>query len=142
MISSHGELAPGGVGPLPAAELIERGAQHPPTDGHDLPAALGEGDEVERRHRRTVRFAPTQEGLEAGDDAVGEPDRRLVHEVELIVGQRTVEPGAQAQPIEDAVVHGRLEGAETAAALGLGVVHRRVRVAQQRHDVGVLTGDA
>ena len=56
---------------------------------------------------------------------------------------RALEVGAQLEPLEHALVHGRLEQAVAALAVALGDVHRGVRVADQLVGVdgGLALGD-
>ena len=111
-------------------------AQHPAPDVDDQPALLGERDELDRRDQPALGMAPAQQRLDAGDGLVLEPDERLVMKLELLALERPLQVGAQLEAGHHPVVHGGLEQAVAALALGLGDVHRGVGVADQLVGVG------
>ena len=106
-------------------------AQDPAADRDDEPGLLGEGDEVARGDEPALGVAPAHERLDPGDRAVVEPHDRLVVQLELVVDERALQVGAQLEAGEHALVHPRLEQAVAALAVALGVVHRRVGVADE-----------
>jgi hypothetical protein len=123
------------VGP-PRLRLSARLVQHPAPDGLDEAALLGDRDEQVRQHQPAPWVLPAHERFHAGDNAVGEPDDRLVPEQQLVALQRHLELHAGLQPFDDPVVHVRLEHGVPVLAGGLRRVHRGVRLTQQL--VGVL----
>ena len=96
------------------------------------PVSSASGMNSTRRDQAALGVAPAQQRLEAGRSTPsGEPDDRLVVQLELAGVDRALQVGAQLEPVEHARVHRRLEQAVAALAVALGDVHRGVGVADQ-----------
>ena len=76
-------------------------------------------------------MVPADQSLDAENRSVGEPHDRLVVQLELIHGQCVLQVGPQLEPLDDALVHRRLEDAVAALAVTFRHVHRHVGVAQE-----------
>ena len=81
--------------------------------------------------QRTQRF-------DAEDLSAGEPDDRLVVQLELVQAERVLEIRSKLEPLDDPLVHRRLEDAVASLAVALGHVHRDVGVPQQLGRLGRL----
>ena len=82
-----------------------------------------------------ARQPPAQQRLGADDAAVAQVDLGLVAHHELVALQRAAQLALQHQPLDGGGVHLRRVEREGVAAVLLGVVHRRVGVADQVDDV-------
>jgi hypothetical protein len=76
--------------------------QHPPAEGADDPAALGEVQEAGRRQQAQLRVLPAHEGLVADDRGVAEREDRLVEGPQLVRLERHPQVVLQLQvrPVE------------------------------------------
>ena len=83
------------------------------------------------------RMPPAHQRLVAGEPAAAEIELRLIVEIKLVLAQRVAEIVLQPAPFLQGRVHGRLEEAESVAAVLLGAIEREVGVLEQR--VGGLT---
>ena len=134
---------PGMIGE-PPGRVVARGAQHPASDRDDHAVVLGDRDELVRHDRAELGMFPTEECLES-DDVVGfELDDRLVDELELVSLEGVGELVLELEALDGGGSHGRFVDDPTRLAGRLGLVHRNVRVAQQRGGgrLGVGVGDA
>ena len=129
---SRHALLPHGV---VAAHLV----QHPRADVEDEARFLRERDELRRGDVAVTRQAPAQQRLGADDLAARQVDLGLVADEELVAVERASQLALEHEPLDGGGVHlGRVVHV-TVTAGALGVVHRRVRVADQVDDVvGVL----
>src|SRR5205814_10576816 len=87
------------------------------------------------RNVAVPRQPPAQQRLGADDTAVAQVDLGLVADLQLIALQRAPQFALQHQPLDRGGVHFRGVEGEGVAAVLLGVVHRRVGVADQVDDV-------
>ena len=116
---------------VPGRQLLARLDQHPPSERDDEPGLLGDGDEPERGHLAEARMAPPHQRLEPLQPVVGEGDDGLVLQEELRPAERPAEAVGQIEPLEHAGPHGRPEHLDPVLPLLLGLVHGRVRLAQE-----------
>ncbi len=121
----------------PCAHAVE---DHPAADRDDQPARLRERNELVGHHHAAFGVAPSDQGLDADDRALGQPEHRLVVEVELAVSEGRRRVGLQLALPVDARLHARLEEGVTVLAVGLRRVQREVGVAQQRVGTRVTAG--
>ena len=77
-------------------------------------------------------MVPTQQRLEPDDPSRVERDDRLVHELELVVGERAGEVGFELQAFHGDAAHLRVVHEPARLAGRLGAVHGDVGVAEQR----------
>ena len=110
-----------------AAGLLE----DPAADRDDEASLFGEWDEAERRNHPALRVHPAQQRLDAVIGARREVDHRLVVNLELLELQSPLELGLQLEPLDDLLVHRRLEYSVAPFAVPLRHVHRNVSVAQE-----------
>ena len=68
-------------------------------------------------------MAPAQQGLEAGDGAVLEPDDRLEMHLDLVAVHRAPQVGLERQALGPVRPHRRPEGLDAVAARALGMGH-------------------
>src|SRR3954469_6179819 len=76
-------------------------------------------------------WRPTDERLEADDRAVGEPDDRLVVDLELVPLDGVCEVGLAREPVDRLVLHALHEDRDAAGALVLRAIHREVGAADE-----------
>ncbi len=100
-------------------------------DGDDQPCLLGQGDELGGTHEAVDGVLPAHERLGSSDPAGLERDDRLVLDDDLLAAERLGELLLEAVPAPDGVRHERPEYLGARLALGLGLVHRHVRMADQ-----------
>ena len=105
--------------------------EHPATDRDDQTGLLGNRNEVIRRDRSPAGVVPAKQGLDADDLAAGEPHDGLIVEFELVQGHRVLQVRTKFQPLDDALVHRRLEHAVASLAVALCHIHRDVGIAQE-----------
>jgi hypothetical protein len=111
---------------LPAGRL-----EHPLADQRDQAVLVGVGDERVRAEQARLGVVPAHERLDSAHVARDELVHRLVVEDELLLGQRAPDPRREREPAP------RLAGVvgierRRAPARALGLVHRGVRVLEQR----------
>ena len=75
---------------------------------------------------------PAQQRLDAHHATRREVHQRLVVQLELASTYGPTQVALGRHPLEEVVVHVRLEADERQAAVALGAVHREIRVAQQQ----------
>lgn len=123
------ELGPAAA---PFGRLRAGGPQHPFADLHDVPRALGDGDELVGRDRAELGTGPAGERLEADGGPVGEVDERLVDDADLVTLERAADRGTERQQL------GRLRAADGRehAADRLVVSHRVVGAREQVCSLG------
>jgi hypothetical protein len=90
---------------LPLRELAAGLVQDPGADRDDEPVALGERDEAQRPDGAVHRVAPAQQRLDAGELAGGQPDERLVDEVQLAIVERLAQAALELEALERAPAH-------------------------------------
>src|SRR5437667_242872 len=91
--------------------------------GNRLRQLREERDEVVRRDRPPGWVIPAEQRLDAEDLAAGEPHERLVVQLELVPVLGVLQIRAELEPLDDALVHGRLEDAVAALAVPFSHVH-------------------
>ena len=79
----------------PEAELSTRLAKHPTTEGHNLARRLRGRDELSWLERTELRVVPTDECLNAGDQAGTGADDRLIVERQILDST----PGKESRPL-------------------------------------------
>src|SRR5690242_11495840 len=75
---------------------------------------------------------PSYQGLDADDPSGLDLDLRLIVELELLAFERLAQIVLERKPLRRCSAHRILIEEITAAALRLGVVHRHVRILEQR----------
>ena len=124
----------------PGAGLATGLVQHPAAHRHDHAGFLQGGDELAGRHQALLRVAPAQQRLHPHHAVTAQVQLGLVVQHELVAFQGAAQLAFQVQALEGARVHvGGIETVAT-ATLGLGAVHGRVGVAQQRFRVTAILG--
>ena len=93
------------------------------------------GMNMRGRNVAVARQPPAQQRFGADDAAVAQVDLRLVADHELVAFQRAAQLALQHQPLDRRGIHLRRVEGEGVAAVLLGVVHRRIGVADQVDDV-------
>jgi len=111
----------------PAAHFAER----PFADPQDQPGVLGELDELGRRHETARAVLPAQQPLVAGHPPARELDHRLVEHAQLAVLDRAAQVRLERHPPGRGEVHLLGEELVVGAPGLLGVVHRRIGIADQ-----------
>ena len=115
----------------PRARLRADLGQHPVPERLDHARALGDGDELARRDQPLTRgIAPAHERLDADHAAVGEPQDRLVVQLELAALDPAPQPRGQLEPRDRVDRAVAVDG--DPAACRLRLVHGGVRVLAQR----------
>ena len=109
--------------------------QHPLADVEDQVGLLGERNELRGRNVAVARQAPAQQRLGADDAPVAQVHLGLVVDHQLVALQRAAQLALEHQPLDRRGVHLRGVEGEGIAAVLLGVVHRRIGVADQVDDV-------
>jgi hypothetical protein len=123
----------------PGAQGRERVAgvhDHLPAERHDQPGLLGHRDERVGPDDPALRVRPAGERLDPARPAGHQVHDRLIVELDLVALDRELEVLLEAQALNRAREHGRVEPAVAAFALALGRVHREVGGPHQR--VGVV----
>ncbi len=125
---------------MPVRALPAGGVEHPAADLGDQATTLGQLDEDPGRDQATLRMAPAQQRLDAGDALGAQVDQRLIDEEQLVAAERRDEIDLQIEPLLGSGVHAGLKPhpAVLAGALGgvqrqVGVAHQLVRGALERH---------
>ncbi|MDT4821239.1 hypothetical protein FQZ97_544090 [compost metagenome] len=125
----------------PDAELAADHLEHIEVDGDDPAGFLGQGNELIRAdHLATA--VPAHQRLETAQAPALQVQLRLVDHHELLVLQAHTGFPLHGQALLHLVVHLRHEGADAVASLVLGLVHRRVGIAQQGDGVAAVAGVA
>ena len=119
----------------PAQRLRGGAAKHPVADLDDEPGLLGDRDEFARRHVAEFGMAPARQRLGLDDAAGADLDDRLIVELDLVVGERSVQIADEAGAGRRRDVKRGRKNLQAVAPRAFGGVHREVRVAQQRLDV-------
>ena len=83
-------------------------------------------------------MAPAQQRFAAGHPVAGKIDQRLVVDLEVAVHQRLTQVLLQGEASLRAGIHGRLEEAIGPAAVGLGAIHRQVRILDQLIEISAV----
>jgi serine/threonine-protein kinase len=120
---------------LPGAVVAADALQHPLADLLDQVRFFRERDELRGRDVAVVREPPSHQRLAADHPPVAQVHLRLVEDHELVALHRAAELALHHQPLDRGRAHLAREEAVAVAAVLLGVVHRRVRVADQVDDV-------
>src|SRR5262249_38316397 len=123
-------LAPGARA-APARRVPARLAEHPFAEAVDLPALLGERDEVLGEDEAAARMPPPHQRIAPDELAPRHAHDRLEVEDELVPFERALEVEAELHPLDDRLAHLGAEELEP-AALRLRARHRDVSVAQHR----------
>ena len=105
-----------------------------------MAALLHHLDEARRHQYPGLGVPPAHERLDAEDAPRAEVDDRLIFEEELLLSERAPNIRLEAQALLQQVLHLRPESDVTALPGRLGVVHRDVRVAEQRLGSGLAGG--
>ena len=130
------EMRPGVVhGLLQLAVVLADAVQHPFADFEDEVGLLGQRNELRGRNVAVPGQPPAQQRLGADDAPVAQVHLGLVVHQELVALQRAAQLALEHQPLDGGGVHLRRIEREGVAAVLLGVVHRRVGVADQVDDV-------
>ena len=114
----------------PAPGLLARLEQDHAAQRQDHSGLLGEWDELVGEHEAAFRMPPAKQCLDPGDLTRLERDDRLVVELELLSGVRTLQVGLECKPLEHALVHGGLVDRVPRLPLVLRAVHGEIGAAQ------------
>ena len=115
----------------PFRELLAHFVQHPPADEHDEPGLLHVVHELTRGQQAAGRVLPAHQGFKAAEPPFFHVEDRLIGHAELAAPQRERELRLHADTAHCLAVHVLIVHHRACAAPPLGVVHRRVRIAQQ-----------
>ncbi len=114
--------------PVEKAGLLEdEGAERDNETG-----VLGDRDEVRRGNRPPVGIAPSHQRFAPGHPVAGDVDNRLEVQRQLPLLECPAQGALQLQCLGDMLVHVGGEETQLVPALGLGVVHGRIRLAQKK----------
>jgi hypothetical protein len=115
----------------PGLRLPTGFAQHPVADRIDQPGFFGNVNEAIRHDQAQFRMQPADQRLDTNDQAVFQADQRLVMENEFPSGPAP-DAGCSPSAIDRASgIHFAGIELEGIAADLLGLVHRRIGVAEQ-----------
>ena len=95
---------------VPRRQLLHGRRHHVPAEPHDLPALLGDGDEVGGRDQPTLGVLPAHQRLEPGDRAIVDAHDRLVGDEELAVDACEIEGSARRCGVEQSAEIGHGHG--------------------------------
>ena len=123
---------------LPRLLLGARGAQHPVSQRNDEAGLFGERDEIVGLDHAAGRMLPADERFESGNDAGRDFYDRLVVDDELLALERLTHVALQRQLAHRSVVDFGGVELDIVPAFVLCLVHRRVRVLDERVDVGAV----
>ena len=115
-------------------------AQHPLAELQDHAGFLGELDEFGRRHQPALGMLPAHQRLVSGDAPGARVDHRLVVHAQLVLAQSAAQVALEREAARGRLVHLGGEELVIGAAHLLGVVHRRVGVADQRLGIAPVVG--
>ncbi len=101
-------------------------------DRKDEARVLGDRDEGRGRNEAAIGMLPAQKRLRAHDAAGGHVHLRLIMQLEAALVDRPPEPALEREALDGGCVHRGRVVLIRGAPLLLGVVHRRVGVADQR----------
>ena len=128
----------------PTGRLRRRGHQCPFTERHDQSGLLGKRNEVARRHQPAA-VVPAHERFDAGNAPGAHVDLRLIVQHQFAALERLVQGLFEFPALAvDGVEFRAIQGNRVAPA-ALDRIHRGIRVAQQRFDIGAvvrIAGDA
>src|SRR5947207_1463000 len=129
-----------GDGLAPGAHVAAGLPQHPAAELGDVAALLHHLNEARWHQHTGLGVPPAHERLDAEDAPRAEVDDRLIFEEELLLSERARNIRLEAHALLQQVLHLRPESDVTALPGRLGVVHRDVRVAEQRLGSGLAGG--
>ena len=132
------ERARVGAQRVPARGLGAGGVEHEAPDRVDQAGLLGDGDEVRRQQAPARGVLPAQQRLDRGDRAIPQRDDRLVDDAQLPAGERAAQVVLDRQALDRARTHRAVEDLKARAPARLGLVHRRVGVADQARGLRAL----
>ena len=116
-----------------------------PVDEFDAAGLLGDQQEIGRQQQPALGMVPAQQRLVADGTAIGQRHDGLVVRHELVADQRVAQVALHVQQRQRLASQAVVEHGGAMAATVLGVVHRRVGVAQQLLRLAVMRagqGDA
>ena len=114
--------------------------QHPRADLVDEPQVLGNGNEHQRRDKRSVFRGQAYQRLEADEAALRYFEERLVVQFEAIMQHRVANYPLEFEARLQLGVHLGHEEADAIAAVGLGLVHRQIGTFQKPLRIGPSAG--
>ena len=130
-IDAHRERA---VVRTPFEEALEgprRLRQHPPAQGVDQSALLGQGDEIIGPEESTLRMTPARERFETYHPVGRQRHDRLVEEDQLLPFDGAAQVGLELELAGHVLAHPHLEELMPGLPRPLGRVHRRVGIAKE-----------
>src|SRR6516225_3499689 len=83
-------------------------------------------------------MAPAQQGFAPGHFAAAKIDHWLIMNFEAAIDERLPQVLVHRKPRSSAGVHRRLEEAVDSAAVGLGAIHREIRILDQLIQIGTV----
>ena len=117
---------------VPLRHLPDRLVEHKSPDGLDQARLLGDGDELQRRDEPSHRVVPAQQRLGAHRALAARLQDRLVIDLELPPSERVAELALHGKEVGGAPVQVVVKNLVSVPAGCLGLVHRRVSVAEHR----------
>src|ERR1019366_9184191 len=115
-------------------------AHHPSADRQNGAAVLGYRNELRRRNRSPAQMCPAYQGLSARYRSCLDIYFRLAIQGESPTFQRTPRALLDGLPCHGSRIHRRLEELETLAAVFFGLIHRGIRVFDERLRVRPVVG--
>ena len=116
---------------VPLPELFDGLGDDPGADLDDAPRVLGDGDEVGGADAPECRMVPPQQRFEPDRGTVGERDDRLIDETELGAIERVTQRVLPVEAARGPLAQRLVEDRRPRPSAVLGLVHRRVGVAEQ-----------
>src|ERR1700677_808450 len=120
------------AGSLPDASLSACFAQYPIADLNNQAAVFGDRHKLSRGDEPPVRMAPTYQGLHSPNLARSETYLRLIVQQKLAPLESVAQVPLYRVSFYCLVIHRRRVELEIVAPAFLGVVHRRIRILDQR----------
>ena len=124
----------------PGPGLPARFAKDPVADRQNEAAVFRDGNELRRRDRPSSGMRPAYQRFRAGNLSRPQIDLRLVVQREFLPFQGAPQTLLDGLPLHGADVHGRLEKLIALAPIFLCLVHRGVRVLDERLRIQAVVG--
>src|SRR5208282_3537447 len=120
---------------LPSANLPAGFPQHPAADSKNETTFLGKGHEERGARKPSLRVVPAYQCLDAGDFACGEIYLRLIVQHELVSLEGVAQVAFERLALDSLRIHFGREELEIVAAAFFGVVHRGIRMLDERFGI-------
>ena len=115
---------------LPGGELVRRALQREKAEIDDYSGFFGKRNEFAGAEPPMPRMIPSEQGLEARDRAVLEPDDRLKKDLDFAAVERPAQIGLETEAVRATDAHRRPEHFDPVAAHALAMPHRDFGVFQ------------